>query len=262
MQPNQLKSLLKNGGVAYGTFTRFGSGAAVEILGYAGFDFVVIDMEHGPFGYETALELARAARSVGMSSVVRVPENRPAYIMRALDIGADGVQVPQVESGEAARMAAGAAHYHPEGYRGVCRFTRAAQYSSISAEEHFRTSNQEVLTVVHIEGKEAAREAEAIATTPGVDVVFIGPYDLSQSMGLPGQVNHPDVVAAIDSIIKTCRRHGVVIGTFADTVETAAYWVERGAQYITLLTDVGILTQSCQELVKSLKAIRPGGHAQ
>lgn len=257
MQPNRLKETLENGGVAYGTFTRFGTGVAVEILGYAGFDFVVIDMEHGPFGYETAQELARAAKAVGINSVVRVPENRPAYIMRALDIGADGVQVPQVESGEAARQVGGAAHYHPLGYRGVCRFTRAAEYSALPADQHFATSNREVLTVVHIEGQKAAEEAEAIATAPGVDVVFIGPYDLSQSLGLPGQVNHPDVLKAIDTIIKTCRQHHVIIGTFADTVETAAYWVERGAQYITLLTDVGMLMQSCKDLAKGLKAIRP-----
>ncbi|MDI6756374.1 MAG: aldolase/citrate lyase family protein, partial [Thermodesulfobacteriota bacterium] len=157
MQRNILKQKLKEGQVCFGTFIRLGP-AAVEILGHSGWDFVVIDMEHGVFDFTNVEHMIRAARCAGITSLVRVPEPSPSCIMRAIDAGAEGVQIPQVDTAAMARIVSQAARYYPDGKRGLCSFVRAAGYSAIPPDEHMATSNNEVLTVVHIEGEAAASQ--------------------------------------------------------------------------------------------------------
>ncbi|HSR09938.1 MAG TPA: aldolase/citrate lyase family protein, partial [Thermodesulfobacteriota bacterium] len=200
MQVNTLKRKLREGRVCFGTFIRLGP-AAVEILGHAGWDFAVIDMEHGVFDFTNVEHMVRAARVAGITSLVRVPEPTPSVIMRVVDAGAEGVQVPQVDSAETARVVAQAARYFPEGKRGLCSYVRAAGYSAIAPDEHMATSNAEVLTVVHIEGKAAATQIDEILETPGIDVIFLGPWDLSQSLGVPGKTKDPRVIEVMEKVI-------------------------------------------------------------
>jgi len=157
MQPSRLKSLMRDGKVAIGPFLKFTDPAVVEIAAHAGFDFVIIDSEHGPISMETAQNMVRAAEACGISPVIRVRENTPSLILRALDIGAQGVQIPQVSTKAAATAAVSASRYYPDGDRGVCRFTRAASYSAVSGPDHFATSNQETTVIVHIEGYEGGQ---------------------------------------------------------------------------------------------------------
>ena len=254
MQPNRLKKKLKEGQVCFGTFIRLGP-AAVEILGHAGWDFVVIDMEHGVFDFTHVEHMVRAARCAGITSLVRVAEPTPSYIMRVVDAGAEGVQIPQVKTAEMARQVAQAARYFPDGERGLCSYVRAAAYSAIPPDEHMATSNNEVLTVVHIEGQAAASQIRDIMETPGIDVIFLGPWDLSQSLGVPGKTKDPRVIEVMERVIAACKERGIILGTFVREVEDAKRWIERGIRYMMVSTDAGLLLQSSRERLERLRKL-------
>jgi 4-hydroxy-2-oxoheptanedioate aldolase len=254
VKENRLKTKLQEGKVCLGTFGRLGP-AAVEILGHTGWDFVVIDMEHGGFDIPHVEHLLRAARSAGITGLVRVPEPRSSYIMRALDAGAEGVQIPQVETGEQAEIVTKAARYYPEGNRGLCSFVRASGYRSIEPDVHISTSNQEVLTVVHMEGELAAKNADKLLDAPGLDVLFLGPWDLSQSLGVPGKTDHPKVIKVIEEVIELCQKKGKAVGTFITKPEDALKWAEKGVQYLMYSTDAGMLVQAAREKLKSMNEV-------
>jgi len=255
MQRNMLRQKLRDGKVCFGTFIRLGP-AAVEILGHAGWDFVVIDMEHGVFDFTNVEHMIRAARCAGITSLVRVPEPNPSYIMRIVDAGAEGVQIPQVENAAMARILSQAARYYPEGKRGLCSYVRAAAYSAIPPDEHMATSNEEVLTVVHIEGEAAASQIKIIVETPGIDVIFLGPWDLSQSLGIPGKTKDPKVVEVMERVIEVCKEKGIILGTFVREAEDAKRWIDLGVQYMMLSTDAGLLLRASQERLEALRKMR------
>ena len=256
MQPNRLKEKLREGRVCFGTFIRLGP-AAVEILGQAGWDFVVIDMEHGVFDFTHVEHMVRAARCAGITSLVRVPEPTPSYIMRVIDAGAEGVQIPQVDSAQTAGLVSQAARYFPEGKRGLCSYVRAAGYSAIPPDVHIATSNDEVLTVVHIEGEAAASQIKDIVETPGIDVIFLGPWDLSQSLGVPGKTKDPRVIEVMEKVIAACKKKGIISGTFVREVGDAQRWIELGIQYMMLSTDAGLLLHSSRERLEKLRKMCP-----
>ena len=253
---NKLKNKIKNGETVFGPFARINSPAVVEIVGYSGFDFVIIDMEHGPLSYSEAENMVRAASLSGITPVIRVPENKDVNIFRALDTGAEGVQIPQINDSVAAEYAARSARYHPLGNRGVCKYVRSALYSSVPANEYFERSSQEVLTVLMIEGEKVINDLDEIATVSEVDVLFLGPYDLSQSLGIPGQVKDSRVTKIIEKAIGIARNRGKAVGTFTTSAEEAWYWASRGVQYISIGIDTGLLYESTRELVKQLQEKR------
>jgi len=253
MRANALKQKLAAGARVYGPFLKILDPAVVEICGHAGFDFVIIDLEHGPGTIETVQNHVRAAEAVGITPIVRVTENAPGRILRALDIGAQGIEIPQIGSRADAEKAAGAARYHPDGARGVCRFVRAADYSAMDRAAYFEQANRETLVIVHIEGVEGVSNLEEILSVKGIDVVFLGPYDLSQACGVPGRIEHPKVVEKMRHAVELATAAGVVVGTFVDTVENARTWGELGVQYLSYSVDVGILCDACKALVARLK---------
>jgi len=253
LRENKLKRILKEGKVAIGPFMKFTDPAGVEIAGYAGFDFVIIDTEHGPISIETAQNLIRAAEVVGITPIIRVRENNPSLILRALDIGAQGVEIPQINDKENAIRAIQAAKFSPQGERGVCRFVRAAGYSSLNRYKYFELSNEETLVIVHIEGVEGVKNLRQILTVKGLDVIFLGPYDLSSSCGVTGQVNHPLVTEKMEEAVKLSQKANVAVGTFVDNIEDAKKWINTGVQYISFSVDVGILYEACCRIVKNLK---------
>lgn len=240
-----------NSGIVVGPFMKTSDPAFVESAGYAGMDFVILDMEHGPVGIESMQNNIRAAQLSGLLAVVRVPSISEEAIGKALDIGAAAVQVPQITCAEDAEKAVCMAKFHPAGERGVCRFVRAANYSNLPRGEYFKTAN-ESLVIIQLEGAKAIENLDAILMVEGVDIVFIGPYDLSQSFGVPGEVTHPVVVEQMEKIVKTARSKGVVVGVFADTPETAKMWKEAGVQYIAYSVDVGIFSEACLKIKATL----------
>lgn len=250
---NKLKTAMQEGKISFGPFMKLADPAAVEVAGYAGFDFVIIDTEHGPISIETAQNLIRAAEVAGITPIIRVAENSPSLILRALDIGAQGVEIPQISTKEDALKAVQSAKFFPQGERGVCRFVRAASYSSSDRCQYFKLSNEETMVIVHIEGVEGIKNLKEILTVEGLDIIFLGPYDLSQSCGVTGQVNHPTVIKKMEESVKLSREAKVAVGTFVDNFEDTKKWMDAGVQYISFSVDVGIFYDACSRIVKSLR---------
>ncbi len=247
-----LKARLARGEVSVGPFVKLADPAVVEILGLAGFDHVVLDREHGPLSVESIQHLIRAARLRGIAPMVRVPRNDPSEILRVLDVGAEGVHIPHIACAADARQAVEACRFYPEGHRGVCRFVRAADYTATAAAQHFARANQMTLPVLHIEGDEGIQNLPEILEVPGIEVIFIGPYDLSQSCGVPGETHHPDVVALMARAIESARTRGVVVGTFIESPTEAHRWASLGVQYLCYLVDVGLLMEAAQRAVAAI----------
>ena len=253
MKKNNLKEVVKEGKNVFGPFMKFTDPAAVEIMGFAGFDFVIIDAEHGPISMQNAQNMIRAAETANITPVIRVANNDEALILRALDIGAQGIEIPQINSKSQAIKAVRSVKYAPQGERGVCRYVRAANYSSMDKFEYFKSANNETMIIAHIEGVEGINNLNEIMSVVGIDVIFIGPYDLSQSLGIPGEVNNPLVTEKMKEVVLKCRENKVAVGTFADDVETAKSWVSLGVQYMAFSVDVGILYEASKQIVKKFK---------
>jgi 4-hydroxy-2-oxoheptanedioate aldolase len=238
-----------------GTFSKCADPAMIECIGLAGFDFVVIDLEHGPNSFETAQDLVRAAVIHNLTPVIRVGENNESMISKALDIGARGVQVPQVNTRQDALRVVDAAKFSPEGNRGVCRFVRAAGYSSKNKNEYFEESNRQNLIIIHIEGRTGIENFEEIIDVKGIDIIFLGPYDLSQSLGVPGQINHPKVIEAMKTVIARASARNKFVGTFVETPEDYRMWKDLGLIYLAYQVDTGIFYDACHKICHELKQL-------
>lgn len=252
MRTNQLKQKLKQGEVVLGSFMNCAYPAFVEICGHAGFDFVVIDLEHSPLHMLVAEDLCRAADCVGIAPLVRVRKNDAPQIQRALDIGSAGVQVPQIETKADAEAVVRGAKYSPIGARGLSFYNRAGVYTAAGT-QITNQLNEESLVVVQVEGKIGVENLAEIVSVPHIDAIFLGPYDLSQSLGIPGQVRDPRVIDLMQECIATIRNAGKAAGTFADNPEIAKQWIDTGIQYVALGVDVGIFFRACEALVKAVR---------
>ncbi len=247
-----LKERLAAGETVFGTLVNTPAGGLIEIMGHAGLDFVVLDTEHGPLSIETCEDLLRSASSAGMSSIIRILANEPTLAQRALDIGAGGIQVPQVQSRSDAQLAVQGAKYAPLGLRGLSPFVRAGQYGAgiVGMTER---ANQETMVVAHIEGHSAVKAVDEILGVEGLDVIFLGPFDLSLSLGVPGQVEHPRVMEMMRSVAEKTHSAGKALGAFAKDVQGAKKLMDLGARYLVYGVDVGVYLDAWQERVSALK---------
>jgi 4-hydroxy-2-oxoheptanedioate aldolase len=235
-----------------GTFSKSQDPAFIEIMGHGGFDFVVLDLEHGPNNVLSLQNLIRAAEVTGLFPIVRVKHNNPSLISEVLDVGAGGIQAPSISCKEDAEGVVHAARFAPLGMRGVCRFVRAASYSSLDRYEYFAQANT-TLVILQLEGAEAVSNIQEILSVPGVDIIFVGPYDLSQSLGVPGDIDNPKVTGAMRTIVDECLTHNVVVGTFVDTIQGARKWRAAGVKYLCYSVDVGLFTEKCRETTRSIR---------
>lgn len=252
MNRNQLKDRLSEGKTVYGPFCKIQDATMVEIAALSGFDFIILDMEHGPFSIETIQNLIRAAEARGIVPVVRVSENSESQILRTLDVGARCIQVPKISTKSDAQRVVKAAMFYPQGERGMCRYVRAADYTHLDKSEYFNGANDSILTIIHIEGLEGLDNLEEILEVEGVDVIFLGPYDLSQSCGVPGEVNHEKVVSKMKNAVVLAQKSGKKVGTFTEKVEDAEKWKQIGVQYIAYSVDVGLVLNAYQEISHKL----------
>ncbi len=232
MRTNTVRQKLKSGQVAIGCFVGFPSAEVVEVCGYSGYDFVMIDAEHGPISPHDAYHMVLAAEVSGTSPLIRVPCNEPSVVLRYMDTGAAGVMVPQINSADEARAVVAAVKYHPLGQRGLAQ-TRAASFGiGATLREYTEIANAETLVIVQFENIAGLDHIPEIIKVPGVDVVLIGPSDLAQSMGYPGQLGHPEVLAVIDRVCEMCAESDVVLGTIAADAESTNKLIERGFRMI------------------------------
>lgn len=206
---NNMRRLLNEGKRVFGAWLLIPSTITVEIAGWAGLDFCVIDNEHGWFNDETVGEMIRAAENVGISLIVRVVENNPGLILKVLNAGGDGVIVSHIRTRADAEATVRAARYAPHGFRGQMHSMRREGYGTIDNKEYLAALNREIMVFLTIEDVEGIENLDEIASVPGVDVLLIGRADLAQSMGMPGEVNHPDVIAAEEKIHAAAKAHGL-----------------------------------------------------
>lgn len=253
MDVRELKSRLKGGRPVYGTWCHIPNLQAVEIIGAAGLDFLVFDMEHGPFSFSDMPALYCAAEKSGVVPVTRVPSPHNSNLLRTLDSGAKGVMVPHVDGLETARLSLEAMHYGPSPRnRGVATLTRASLFDGRDEQGYLARQNDLVLSVLMIEDEGGLAALDEICRLPRLDVVFLGIYDLSQSLGLTGAFDDPRFVAVFDDAVRRIHRHGVAIGCYAPTAERAAALVEKGIAFITVGVDGAVLRRAYETLVAGL----------
>ncbi len=254
LRNNSLKRKLSERDFVLGTFLEIPSPQLVEILGLAGFDFVVIDREHGTIDLQQTEDLIRACLSTEISPIVRVAGCDPVLIRQPLDMGAAGVHVPQIGSVESAALAIRSSCFHPRGDRGLQPFVRAASYRAYPTAVYLERTNGDTAMIFHIEGKQGVDALDGILALDGTDVAFLGPYDLSQSLGVPGQVKHPMVREKMIEVVEKGKAAGKCIGAYCDDIDTAREWRTAGVRYLAVSLDAGIFLRGAEAVVRGLRA--------
>ncbi|AXJ01678.1 4-hydroxy-2-oxoheptanedioate aldolase [Cyclonatronum proteinivorum] len=232
-----------------GIFSKTIDSNLVEAISYSGLDFMIFDQEHGTLDLTTIQNHVRATKMGGMTSVVRVAENNHNKIGSAFDSGADMVQVPNISSVEQAMKAIDAAKFFPNGNRGVCCYVKAANFGTTEKSIYLSNANSKQL-ILQVEGKGGMNCIDDILALKGFDVLFIGPYDLSQSLGYPGQVDHPKVVKAIEELAKKVKVSGKVLGTFVDSFDKIKVFKNKGFGYIAYSVDLNLFAGICEKIKK------------
>lgn len=244
---NRFKAALKAGLPQVGIWNTIGGNTVPELLGGSGFDWVLVDCEHAAI--ET-VEVLPALQAIGqnpdMSALVRPAQNDAATFKRLLDMGAQTLLVPYVETAEEAAAAVRAMRYGPEGIRGMAGMTRATRYGKV--DDYFAIASDELCLIVQIETLRGIENLTAIAQTDGVDGIFIGPADLSASMGLPGQMDHPDVVAKIHEVLAMLARLEVPAGILALAPQRAKEFMAAGATFVAVGVDLVMLADAAAHL--------------
>jgi 2-keto-3-deoxy-L-rhamnonate aldolase RhmA len=248
-----LKARLRSRDPVFGSFAFLPSPDVVEIMGAAGFDYVIIDLEHSPKNWGDVANMIRAAELHSMAPLIRVRENNEKTILEALELGAEGIVVPFVQTAADVKLAARAMNYPPAGMRGTCTLTRAAQYGGLRGDfiRHTLQQNERLVLVAQIEDKQGVENIDAIlACDPGIDVVLVGRSDLASSLGCPGQVEDPAVLAATQKVMDAAKRQtGRVIpsgiGLYAP--HEAANWLEKGCGFFFYSADTAMLLHAASE---------------
>jgi 4-hydroxy-2-oxoheptanedioate aldolase len=258
---NSFKSRLKAGEVICGPWCVLPSPALTDIIAKAGADFVILDMEHGAHDLGTIEGMLRAAESCGCASLVRVSGINEAEILHVLDLGADGVIVPHIQSADDAKKAVAYAKYHPLGTRGFSPYTRAGGYSLHHVTTHAKDQNARVIVGLILEGREGIENLDQILALPGitgsVDIIYIGAYDLSQALGVPGQVDHPQVKDYLQKSIRKINAAGIAAGGYvAKTPDDMRWMIGMGMQFITVLPDVTIIYHAFESQFRDFDAVK------
>jgi 2-keto-3-deoxy-L-rhamnonate aldolase RhmA len=223
------------------------------MLAQCGFDFFLLDNEHGAYGPETVSDMIAATRGAGISVIVRIPEIRRETVMKPLDSGAAGLLVPMVNTADQAREIITYAKYPPMGNRGLALSRAHSSYGRPPVAEYLERANETTFIAVQAETTQAIENLESIAATPGIDAVFVGPTDLSVSMGIPGQTNHPKEADMIASVIGICRKQKVIPGIHMSNVDILKDWIDKGMRFITFSSDVDLLTKAASESLSRLR---------
>jgi 4-hydroxy-2-oxoheptanedioate aldolase len=242
---NTTKQKLRNGGTVYGCFMRQAEPTLAEFVAMQGFDFMIFDGEHGSLEVRDIEGLSRACELHGVTPIARVSTNQPSVILRFLDAGAHGVQVPWVNTPAEVEDAVTAAKYGPRGQRGLAGSRQGGWGLTEPLAEYTSRANRETMVVIHIETAAAAAAVEEYVAIDDVDVLFIGPTDLSHSLGHPGNAGHPDVVKVMDQVAEVVVASDKALGMFVGTRKAAADWHAKGARYIAAGLE-GIIKQGIQ----------------
>ena len=254
MKPNRFRQVVKEGRVPLGTMVwEFGTRGMAKILESADLDFVLIDMEHSTFDGERVADLLAWLKATPIAPFVRVPQRLYHFLARAMDAGALGVMVANVETPEQAQEIVDAVKYAPLGHRGVGLGSAHTDFVAPDPVTYFRESNENTTIITMIESPRGVANAEAIAATPGVDVLWVGHFDLTQAMGIPAQFHHPDFLNAIRKVIAAARNNGKVAGIQPGAPEQAEEWIGMGFNVISWGNDATIYRTALSSAIQSLR---------
>ena len=254
---NKLKRAIDEKGNAVGTFLGVSTPSIVEILGYTGLDFVVIDTEHGPYDTMPVSDLIRSSDSSGMSPIVRIADVTHKEIQRAVDNGAEGIIIPCLKSKDDFRKAVELCKFPPLGSRGFIKARGSGfgneEWAEGTLEEYMHNSNEKVLLLPQCETIEALENIEEIACIEGIDGIFIGPFDLSISMGIPGQFNALEFRKAISRILNTCKEAGKLCMIFTNSVEEARKYMNQGFDAVANSIDTIMFKKIYKEMMEGIR---------
>lgn len=248
-----LKRELSAGKPHVGIFSKAPSLELVEMIGLSGFDFIVIDMEHTTLTFHQVEQMVRAADLHGLHTIVRVPDAQAGTILRALDLGATGIQVPQIHDAKDVTSVVQKAMYPPQGTRGVTYAHRAAKYGFAGGAQYMQKANERTTIAVHIETESAFRQVEDICKIDGLDVVFIGPLDLSIALQVSPDYLEGGLTGPVRTILDTCRRYGKQAGIAVNNEKEYRFALEQGIPYIVWGSDLAIFKQALTG-IKQLQA--------
>jgi 2-keto-3-deoxy-L-rhamnonate aldolase RhmA len=250
-----LKAKLRRGEAVWGTFIlEYGTPAAPRILQAAGWDYALIDMEHATFGIETVGNMLQVSGSIGLPTLVRTPETQRSLLSRPLDAGALGLMIPRVESRDQAEEIVRYTKYPPVGDRGAILGSAHNAYRAVDGRRFMRQANDETLLIMQIETQAGLDNMDEILSVPGLDVALIGPYDLSTSLGIPGQVNHPRMLEAVDAFLTCCAEHGVTPGNFVTTPVDAKAWLRRGMRFMIYSADFLLVMDQSRQVLADVRS--------
>ncbi len=261
MKKNKAKTMLDAGKPIFGTFAGLGFSdpTMIEVAAYAGFDYIIIDMEHSTFSLQLVQEMVRAGDATGITTMVRVPENNSKTILRVLETGVQGIMIPRTKDREDVEKLIDAVYYRPYGNRGIFTGSRAADYSTVPFKEHIRISNEDILVGTMIEDSASAQMVEDILTVEGLDFAFIGPADLSRSLDVLGELDHPKVAETIDGIFSKAKamdtsvKLGIPAGHSAYN-RTAKELIDAGASMITgSPCDASLMLRAFKQQLEDMK---------
>jgi len=253
MPTNTFKRAIEAKHVVYGTWLMSGAPSTAEALGCAGFDFLVVDMEHVPVDTPEMIELLRTLAGTPAQAVVRLPWNDMVMVKRALDGGAQNLMFPFVQNADEARRAVSYTRYPPEGIRGVAAMHRASRFATVP--DYLNRASGELCVIVQIETLAALEALPQIAAVPGVDSIFIGPGDLSASMGFLGDIANAAVQEKLRHAAQLCRQLGKPCGIVGPNPEMVGKFLEYGYSWVAIASDMGLMVGRAQEWLGKLKGL-------
>ncbi|MFN8484310.1 MAG: aldolase/citrate lyase family protein [Anaerolineae bacterium] len=252
MRENRIRSVWQTGGTAINGWLHIPSSYAAELMAHQGWDSLTVDLQHGLVDYYTAVPMLQAISTTNVTPLVRVPWNDPGIIMKMLDAGAFGVIGPMINTRQDAASFVGACRYPPQGYRSYGP-TRAALYAG---SDYGSRANETILTIAMIETAEALDNLDDILSVPGLDAIYIGPNDLSQSLGETARLDRMDDgwLERLEHIVAAATQHGVVAGIHTNSSDYALLMIEKGFRFTTVMTDSRLLSWAAGEAVKAMRA--------
>ena len=248
---NQFKRAIASGRTPLGAWLGSGAASTAEALGCAGFDFLVVDMEHTPIDTPQMIGILQAIAGTPAQAIVRPPWNDMVMVKRALDAGAQSLLLPFVQNADEARRAVAYTRYPPDGVRGVAGTHRGSRYGTVP--NYLKRANEEICVIVQIETLPALAKLDEIAAVPGIDSIFIGPSDLSASMGHLGDIVHGAVQEHLAAAAKACRRAGKPSGIIGPTPEMVARFIDYGYSWVAIGSDMGFMVGRAQEYLSRFR---------
>jgi 2-dehydro-3-deoxyglucarate aldolase/4-hydroxy-2-oxoheptanedioate aldolase len=253
--PNSVKQALKAGKVQYGcNLGQIRSQDVVKIVAQAGFHWSFVDMEHGGYALETVQDICRIAQTVNFAPIVRVPELHYSHVARALDVGAAGIMFPRVESPELLRDAVSWTRFPPMGTRGFGLTPFHFEHRPLTMVQQMEEINANTIVALQIETKRAFEAREELLSVGNIDAVMVGPSDLSISLGVPGEYEHPKMVETIEAIRDTCNAKGIAPGIHVRSTKLARFWKERGMRFLSCSSETAMLFERAKEIISTIES--------